>query len=363
LFPAAAKDGMLRFKNNRRGEDRMVRRLDALLAGAVLVVAVAGNAAADPVADFYRGKTITYLQASGPGGGFAVYSRLIEKYLPQFIPGHPKIQLQFMPGAGGVKAANYAYNVAPRDGSFMGMPLNTVALYQVLRPKSVKYDAAKFTWLIGLVELNSVILVWHTSPAKTLEEARKVPVVIASTAKSADNYEQPMLANALLGTRFKVVTGYHGSQGMSLAMERGEANGKMTFWVSLVATKPDWIRDKKVIPLLQVGVHPIKALPTVPRMIDLVKSARDKAVVRLLHINAALGRTLYAPPGVPKERADALRRAVTAMTKDPAFLAEAARRQVEIDPTPADELHALIVDALHTPQDAVERFKQAVELN
>jgi tripartite-type tricarboxylate transporter receptor subunit TctC len=342
----------------------MSNNLNGVIVGAVLLT-LAGNAAtaADSAADFYGGRTITYIQASGAGGGFATYSRLVEKHLPRFIPGHPNVQLQFMPGAGGVKAANYVYNVAAKDGSVIGMPLNTVALYQVLRPKSVKYDAAKFTWLVGLVQLNSVIVLWHTAPAKTLADARKMALVIGSTAKSADNYQQPMLANFLLGTKFKLVTGYDGSAGMNLAMERGETSGRMAFWESLVTTKADWLRDRKVIPLVQVGARPIGELPGVPRMIDLVKAADDKAMVRLLHISAVLGRTLYAPPGVPTARAAALRKAAEAMVKDKAFLDEARKRKITIDPTPASELRALIVDALHTPAALVERYKQAVEFN
>lgn len=342
----------------------MSRIVNGFAAGAAIMVLMAGAAAvADPVEDFYRGRTLTYIQASGAGGGFAAYSHLVERHLPRFIPGNPNVQIQFMPGAGGVKAANYVYNVAAKDGSVIGMPLNTVALYQVLRPKSVKYDAAKFTWLVGLVQLNSVILLWHTSPAKTLDEARKTELVIGATAKSADNYQQPVIANTLIGTKFKLVTGYDGSSGMNLAMERGETNGRMAFWESLVTTKADWLRDHKVIPLVQVGARPIKELPNVPRMIDLARSDSDKSVVRLLHISAALGRTLYAPPGVPAARAAALRKAADALVKDPAFLEDAAKRKVTIEPTPADELQSLIVDALHTPPAIVERYKQAVEFN
>lgn len=337
-----------------------VRRA-AVLAGAMVLTAQ--SALADPVADFYRNRTITYVQASGAGGGYAAYSRLVEKHLPKFIPGNPNIQLQFMPGAGGVKGANYVFNVAPKDGSAIGMPLNNVVVYQVLRPDGVKYDSAKFTWLIGLVQLNSAIIVWHTAPAKTLEDARKTELVIGATAKSADNYQQPVLANSLLGTRFKMVTGYDGSPGMNLAMERGETHGRMTFWESLVTTNADWIRDRKFVALVQIGARPIKELPDVPQMIDLVKTSEDKAVVRLMHVNAALGRTLYAPPGIPADRAAALRRAVEAMAKDPAFLADAKARKVSIDVTSAEELAALINDALRTPPAQVERYKQAVEFN
>jgi len=342
----------------------MLRIANGFVVGAAVMTIAAGSAAAaDPVADFYRGKTVTYVQASGAGGGFAAYSRLVEKYLPRFIPGHPNVQLQFMQGAGGVKGANYVYNAAAKDGSVIGMPLNTVVIYQVLRPKSVKYDAAKFTWLVGLSQLSSVIVLWHTAPAKTLEDARKTELIIGSTAKSADNYQQPVLANALLGTKFKMVTGYDGSPGMNLAMERGETNGRMTFWESLVTTNADWIRDKKVIPLVQVGARAIKELPNVPRLIDLAKTESDKSIVRLVHISAALGRTIYAPPGVPAARAAALRQAAEALVKDRAFLEEAARRKIAIDATSGEELHGLIVDALRTPHDVVERYKQAVEFN
>jgi tripartite-type tricarboxylate transporter receptor subunit TctC len=152
-------------------------------AGAVLAVLSYGvSARADSLADFYSNKTITFVQASDAGGGYATTTELLIKYLPAAIPGHPKVQIQFMPGAGGVKGANYVYNVAPRDGTAIGMPLNTVALYQVLRPRAVKYNAAKFAWLGGLASLNSVVAVWHTAPATTLAGARTTQLIIGATA-------------------------------------------------------------------------------------------------------------------------------------------------------------------------------------
>jgi tripartite-type tricarboxylate transporter receptor subunit TctC len=330
--------------------------------GAAVMLPVS-NATADPVAEFFSGTTLTYIQASGATGGYAAYSRVVVKHLSRFIPGNPSIQIQFMPGAGGVKGANYMYNVAAKDGSVIGMPLNSLAMFQLLRPEGVRYDASKFHWLVGLAQLNSVIVAWHDAPATTIEEARQTEIIIGSTARSADNYQQPMLANALLGTRFRMVTGYEGTQEMNLAMERGETHGRMTFWVSMQTTNPEWIRDNKVVPLVQVGARPIKDLPGVPSMIDLAETDDDKAIVRLLHVSAALGRTLYAPPGVPAERAAALRKAAEALVQDAAFLEDAGISRIEIDATPGAEIESLVQDALATPPALIERYKKAVGLN
>jgi tripartite-type tricarboxylate transporter receptor subunit TctC len=333
-------------------------------AGAVLAVLSYGvSARADSLADFYSNKTITFVQASDAGGGYATTTELLIKYLPAAIPGHPKVQIQFMPGAGGVKGANYVYNVAPRDGTAIGMPLNTVALYQVLRPRAVKYNAAKFAWLGGLASLNSVVAVWHTAPATTLDGARKTQLIIGATAKTGSNYEQPMMANALAGTKFKLVTGYKGSNSLDLAMERGETNGRMSYWQSWQATRPDWIRDKMVIPLVQVGARPIKELPGVPRMIDFAKTDQEKSMVRLLQVTAALGRTVYGPPGMADERRAALRRAIETITADPAFLKEADRRHIAIDATSGAELEALVTQALHIPPAVVTLYKKSVGLD
>lgn len=333
-----------------------------LAVAAAAVAACAAPATADEVAEFYSGRTVTYIQASSAGGGYAAYSRLIVQHLPRFIPGNPAVQLQFMQGAGGVKGANFVYSVAPRDGLTIGMPLAAVVRYQILLPDKVRYDAAKLNWFGSASPLRSIIAVWNTAAAKSLADAQASEVIIGATAKSADNYQQPLLANYIAGTKFKVVPGYKGSKGMDLAMQTGETHGRMSYWESWQVNRPDWISDRRVITLIQVGARPIKGLDA-PRMIDLAKTPEQRAMVRLQHVTGAIGRAVYGPPGIPEARRAALGKAVEAVLNDPAFQNEARKRNVGIDPTPGTELTQIVHDALLIPQSVIARYKQVVGMN
>ena len=222
-------------------------RIAAASAAIFVSVSIGGTAAAESVAEFYTGKTITITAATGAGAAYGVHGRLLAETMKKYIPGNPSIIMQFMPGGGGSKMANYLYNGAPRDGTQIGFPLKYIAVNQALGRTGLKYDAAKFNYIGSLGPINSVVaMLKEKSPVTRFEEAKKTESVMASTGKSSETFITPTLMNNLLGTKFKIVTGYRGMKGVELAREKGEAHGRAGSWDSLKAGKPEWLAENKV---------------------------------------------------------------------------------------------------------------------
>jgi tripartite-type tricarboxylate transporter receptor subunit TctC len=332
-----------------------------LVSVAALVLTSNRPATAAAGQEFYRGNRLTFIVASGEGGGYAVQSRLFIKYLSRHIPGNPDIVVQFMPGAGGVKGANYMYNVAPRDGATLGMPLSPIVLDEILRPKAVKYKAEKFHWLGTLTKLNFVTMLWHTAPVRSIEDAKTTPLIMGATARGAPNYQEPKIANVLLGTKFKIVTGYRDTAAIHLALERGEINGQDSTWDSWYSMKGDWVKQRKIIPILQTGSDPAPGLADVPRFIDLVKSPQDKAVVALLNASWDIGRSIYAPPGIPADRAGILEMAVTKAVNDADYIADATARKFPHQPISASGIRKIVEAASHTDPSVAARLKAILQ--
>jgi tripartite-type tricarboxylate transporter receptor subunit TctC len=332
----------------------------AALTAAGLAVA-AGPAAGDPVADFYRGKQVSMVVGAPAGGGYGLNARIIARHMARHIPGNPTIVPRFMAGGGGVPAANYMYNAAPKDGSTIGMPIASIPLSQVLlATKSVKFDAAKFAWIGNVASFTNVLAVWHTAPAKTVGDATRTELVIGASGKGSFLYYEPALMNALLGTKFRLVLGYKGSSDLNLALERGEVQGRHFPWASLKGSNPHWIRDGLVVPLLQVGPHKDPDLPNVPSFIDLVRTDKHRRMVSLLHVNTKIARSVYAPPGVPKDRVAALRAALAATVKDPAFLADMKKSKQPVVPLSGEALQAFIASVIDTPPELIGEMRAAI---
>ncbi len=330
------------------------------LAAAGLAMIYAAPVAADAVADFYSGKTVTLIVGSGAGGGFGLNARLIEKYIGKHIPGKPSIVLQFMQGSGGVKAANYIYNVAPKDGSVIHMPISSIVENQLLRPKGVKYDGAKFNWMGSITSFASVLSVWNTAPAKTIDEAKKTQVVLGSPSGHSFIYRIPKLMNTLLGTRFKIIVGYKGSRGVDMALERGEIQGRAMVWASTKAKQPDWLKQGKLVHLIQIGPKAVPDLPGLPRFIDLVKGKKEKAMVKFLHTTSFIGRALLAPPGTPKDRVAGLRKAFDGAVSDAAYVSDLKKRKLPLRPTSGKDLQAFIVSVSATSPELIAELRKAV---
>jgi tripartite-type tricarboxylate transporter receptor subunit TctC len=298
-----------------------MKRLYASTRGALAMVAltmasmlaVIPAAQAQSVADFYRGKTILYNLAVPDGASWGLYARTFIEHLRKHIPGNPNIILQVMPGGGGVAAGNYIYNVAAKDGTVIGTPLSTAIVFAATDPKEVMYDPRKFSWLGSLAVVQDVISVWHTAPAKTIDEAKKIELIMGATGKGSNTFQDIALANNLLGTKFKPVRGYKGGADINLAIERGEVHGRSTTWETWPGSHPAWLRDKKIIQLARLGPRKLPEIgDEVPLLRDLVRDGEERAIVDFVGLSLAMGRAVYAPPGTPADRVAALRAALIA---------------------------------------------------
>lgn len=331
------------------------------LAALLCLPLVATSARAEPVADFFRGKTITINVASGAGGGYDFFARALAKHLSRHIPGNPTLIVQNMPGAGGARMVNYLYNVAPQDGTAIGVPLAPAAQAQVLDPSPIKYDATKLQWLGNLENSVGILFVWHGSPIRTATDLMTRATPLAGSGKSSATYQIPVLANALLGTKFNVVLGYPGAAEMENAIERGEVEGRAATWQTLHATQPSWIKDGKVRIIIQSVLKRAPQLPDTPSYIDLAKTDEARKIFEFLALQSITGRTLVAPPGVPKDRVTALRRAFDAVVKDPVMLSELTRAGMVIEPNSGEEVQEVVRQMIATPPEIVARMRKLLE--
>jgi tripartite-type tricarboxylate transporter receptor subunit TctC len=315
---------------------------------------LATAAHAQGVADFYGKNKLTIIVGSGVGGAHDAYARLLARHFGNFIPGHPSIIVQNMVGAGGVVAANHIANVAPRDGSVIAalFPGNIVEpLLQ--KTKGANYDPRQMTWIGNIDSLQLVCFTWHTSPVKTIEQAREREVVMGGQSAGSGTGVLPFLMNKMLGTKFKIVTGYS-SGPLRLALERGEIQGICGLAYSTVlASSPNWILEHKLNFLAQTGLKPSPALPDTPLVSKLASNAEDSAIFRLLDIRDALGRPYVAPPGIPAERAAALREAFAKTMRDPAYLEDAKKAHQEVDFADYKQMQAIIAEAYAMPKEII----------
>ncbi len=329
-----------------------------LIVIAALTAAV-GSAAADPVADFYRGKTVKFISGGSAGGGFSTVARVVVKHMSKRVPGRPAMVVEAMPGGGGARMMAYMANAAPQDGTALGAALPIAVNAPLLR--KVRFDPAKFHWLGSTTSMTEVSTVWHTAPATTLEGAKKTELIMATSNKLSSAYLIPAFMNAVIGTKFKMVHGYRGAGPMNKAMEAGEVHGRGSFYNSYLTTKPDWLRDRKIIQLVQVGPGE-KELEGVPNMRDLVKTDEQRRMVDFMEAPAYVGHGFFAPPGVPADRVAALRKAFTDMLDDPAFRAEAAKRRMVVNPVAAEKIEAVIGRAMATPEPLLAAFREMVKI-
>jgi tripartite-type tricarboxylate transporter receptor subunit TctC len=318
----------------------------------------AGSVRADPVEDFYRGKVITLYVASEAGGGYGIYGQLAARHLGRHIPGHPEIIPSFMPGGGGLAAANYLYNAARQDGTALGVLFAQLQLAQFIHPTKVKYDATRFHWLGIFADITQGFVVAKRAKATDLEQLKQVSIVAGSTGAGSDTFLLPTLANRTLGLKLKIVTGYNGTQSLALAMERGEIDGFASPWGSFRGSFPQSLQQG--IPLFQYGLAPDAGFPQVPLLTDLVTDPEQRAMVRFLSGPSTIGRSLTAPPSVPADRVAALRQAFDALVTDRDFLAEADKQHIELRPMSGSKAQALIDDLSKVDPRALALAKQIV---
>ena len=324
-----------------------------LAAGAGSVVAVA-----DEIADFYKGKQIRHIIGSGSGGAYDTYSRMVGRYITNHIPGNPTIVPQSMPGGGSRKAASWIYNAAPKDGSVLGTVSQNIPVDQALEEQKTEFDASKFNWIGTPTTNNHILIVWHTSGVGTIEDAMKKEITVGGSGGNSPSVLIPKLANMYIGTKFKIISGYRGGEDVMLAIERQEVDGRGAMsWQSLRNNNAEWVKDKKVSVILQAGVKKEIELPDVPLLSDLAKSEDNRAILTFLSATVAFGRPILTTPGVPAERLAALRRAFDATMRDAEFLAEAKKRNMDVNPTSGEDLQALAANVANTPVVLIRKIK------
>jgi tripartite-type tricarboxylate transporter receptor subunit TctC len=331
--------------------------LPAAVCGA-LVLFAAPQAQADAVADFYRGKTVHVLIGVGVGGEYDIQARLVARHIGKHIPGNPTVVPQNMTGAGGLKMLNYLYSVAPRDGTQIGMIQNAFPALQTVGHPGVQFDAGKMHWLGTIAPVVETMAVWHASGVKTIDDVRKRETVAGASARGAITYFYPAMMNELLGTKFKIVTGYQGGNAINLAMERGEVEARNNTWSSWKATRPAWLAEKKIIVIAQAG--PRAPDLDAPSVEALAKSPEDRQLIELVVSGTQLGRPM-ATNAAPPERVAALRAAFAATMRDPEFLAEAEKLKFEVSPVLGEAMQKVIEKVLSTPKPIAARAKGLLE--
>jgi tripartite-type tricarboxylate transporter receptor subunit TctC len=329
---------------------------------AALLLTIASRASqAQTAAEFYARTSIRLLITAEPGGSYDTNARLVARHLGKHIPGNPKIVPEQLIGASGRVAANYLYNVAPKDGSVLAVIQQSLPMGQATGETGVQFDAARFNWIGSPILLDDVLVVWHGTGVRNMDDAKRKEVIIGATSATGTNYIYPKLTNELLGTKFKIVTGYQGATPIKLALERGEVEGHGSNpWSDWKLSRPEWVRDKKIVPLMQMSLEKHRDLPDVPLMIDLAPNEDVRAVFELMSITADIGRPFVTAPGVPADRVEALRAAFNKTMVDPEFLADAARVNIEIKLIEGHELETLALRVLRSPKNAIAMLKTAL---
>lgn len=320
-------------------------------------------AAAESAAEFYSKNKLVIFHAASAKGSYGLHSRLLQKYLTKHIVGHPKITLQFMPGGGGKKAANWLYNLAPKDGSTIAVLLKTMAEAQAVRAPGVRYDMRKFKYIASVGPMNSVLAVWNkTSPATTIEDMKKQVVILGSTGKTSVTNICPQLMNRYLGTKFKVVMGYKGMGPIMLAIERGEVHGRCGDVASIYGGYPHWIKNKLVTFVVHMGLNADPLMPGVPRVLDLAKTPEQKEVFGFFSASAAIGRWYVAPPALPDSHLAALQKGFMTALNDPDYRNDLKQRKQIAAPITGDELRKLVEVTLTASPETIKKARMVLGL-
>ncbi len=333
------------------------------IAVALALAAAMTPAGADPVADFYKGKQIKFIIRAGVGGTYDLYARLLGRYMVRHIPGNPTILPINMSGGGGIKAAMYVAEVAPKDGTILTIVSQGLAADQGLGLNpSFQADLRAFNWVGNLSSAGQVVVAWHTAPVKTLGEAMQREMVLGTTGAGSVSVQFAAVLNNIVGTKFKLVVGYPDGSDVNLAMERGEVEGRASSpWPSFIAATPQYVRDKLIVPLVQAGLQKEPELPDVPLLRELARTPDQQQIFDFMTRAGAIGRPVATTPGVPADRLAALRKAFDETLRDPDFIADAARERLEIRAMSGAELAELIRRVIETPADTREKVKLAIQ--
>lgn len=328
---------------------------------AMTVLTVAPGHAQSP-AEFYKGKTVEVYIGYSAGGGYDVYARILARYMGRHIPGNPTLVPKNMEGAGSLRLANWLYNAGPKDGTAFGIIGRGTAFDPILIKGPAQFDATKFSWLGSMNDEVSICVSWKDSGITRFDELYTKELVIGGTGASADTDQFPKLLNSVLGTKFKIVTGYPGGNDVSLAMQRGEVKGRCGWsWSSVKSTQPQWYKDKTINVLVQLSLAKHPDLPDVPLITDLAKNEEQKQIFKLIFARQVMGRPFLGPPGIPADRLEALRKAFMDTMKDPEFVAEADKAQLEITPVDGAAIQKLVADIYAQPPEIAQKAAVALQ--
>jgi tripartite-type tricarboxylate transporter receptor subunit TctC len=336
-----------------------------LVAGSLALIAAVlapTTAAPQAVSDFYRGKQVRVLIGYSAGGGYDTYARLLARHLGKHIPGNPTVVPQNMPGAGSLTLTNFLYNVAPKDGTVLGTIARGMAMEPLLGGEGTQFDATEFSWIGSLNNEVSICASWYTSKVKTVEDLRTTELIVGGTGSGADTDTFPIVMSNLLDAKIKLISGYPGGNDILLAMERGEVDGRCGWsWSSVVANRKDWLAEKKINILVQMALHKHPDLPDVPLILDLADSDDESMALELIFARQVMGRPYVAPPGIPAERREALRRAFLDMVEDPEFKADIQKVDLELNPVSGEEIERVIARIYAASPTAIRLASDAIK--
>jgi len=335
--------------------------VNARLAGIVALAAGLATAAhAQSVENFYRGRTVTIVVGYSVGGGYDAHARVLAHHFGKHIPGNPSVVVQNMPGAGSLRAANYLYNAAPKDGTMLGVFARGMAMEPLIGTSGTNFDSRKFAWIGSGTNEVSVCATWHAAKVKTWSDGLAIPFTVAGEGSGSDPDIFSIMLRNVFGARMRLVSGYPGGADMTLAIERGEVDGRCGWtWSSVKLQRPDWVTDHKLNVLIQLATQPSPELPGVPFILDLATTERQRRVVDLVLSRQEMGRPLVGPPGMPQDRRQALRSAFDDTMSDPDFVAEATARSLEVNPVKGAGLDKLL-DRLYATPPAILAEAKAI---
>lgn len=338
-----------------------LRNSIAALATALVGLNFAPAALADPVSDFYQNHQITMILSADAGGGYASYANAFAPWLSAHIPGKPKIIVQYMPGAGGLRAMNYLYSAAPKDGSVIALVHSSVPFAPLYGISAAKFDPRKMNWLGSIDSTSGICVAWHTSRIRSWMDLFDKQYVVGGSGAGSQMETLPAMLNKLFGTRIKVISGYKGGNEVYLAMERGEVDGRCGSLVSSInSTRPDWFTQKKVSVPVQIALERDPQFPDSPALIEFAKDARTKQILQLILAPMAMDRPILTPPGVPADRVAVLKAAFHAAMLDPAFLADAKKQRIEVKEVSGEKVTHIIAGAFAMPPDVVKAANDAM---
>ena len=333
-----------------------------LVRGVLGVMAVAtAPLAAQAAEPFFKGRTITIVVPADPGGSYDLYARLVATHMVKHIPGNPTGIVQNMPGAGGLRAINHLYSVAPKDGSVLQIPIQDIALSEALGRDGVNFKVANLTWIGRIAPSVDLQITWGDKKIRSIDDVKKREVTIAATGPTSPTSLNPMVLNAVIGTKFKLISGYKSNAEMSAAMERGETDGAFATWATMKTTFPGWIRERRIDYLVVYTSERIPELPDVPAVTELADGKIEKQILALLASTGTLGRSLVTAPGVDSDRTAELRSAFDAMVVDQTFLADVKRLNIEFGPLSGAETQKAISGMFDVDPSVIARTREIVE--